>query len=80
MCPMEPGNEEQMSDRHAVASGEDESQHDENRRGGTDGTLMERTSVCCRRPETDEFIQLTPRGALMRRAATRRRFFRTWNS
>ena len=28
---MEPGNEEQMADRHAVASGEDERQHDENR-------------------------------------------------
>ena len=28
---VEPRNEEQMSDRHAVASGEDESQHDENR-------------------------------------------------
>ena len=29
--PMEPGSEEQMSHRHAVASGEDEKQHDENR-------------------------------------------------
>ena len=28
---MEPGNEEQVADRHAVASGEDEKQHDENR-------------------------------------------------
>ena len=28
--PVEPRNE-QMADRHAVASGEDESQHDENR-------------------------------------------------
>ena len=29
--PMELGNEEQMADRHAVASGEDERQIDENR-------------------------------------------------
>ena len=29
--PMEPGNEEQMADRHAVASGEEEKQHEENR-------------------------------------------------
>ena len=29
--PMEPGNEEQMADRHAVASGEKEKQHEENR-------------------------------------------------
>ena len=28
---VEPGSEEQMADRHVVASGEDESQHDENR-------------------------------------------------
>ena len=28
---MEPGNEEQTADRHVVASGEDEKQHDENR-------------------------------------------------
>ena len=28
---MEPRSGEQMSDRHAVASGEDETQHDENR-------------------------------------------------
>ena len=28
---MERGNEEQLADRHAVASGEDESQHDEDR-------------------------------------------------
>ena len=28
--PIEPGNEEQMADRHAVASGEDEKQQDEN--------------------------------------------------
>ena len=28
--PMEPGNGEQMADRHAVTSGEDERQHDEN--------------------------------------------------
>ena len=28
---MEPGNEEQMADRHAVTSGEDERQLDENR-------------------------------------------------
>ena len=28
---MEPGNEEQMADRHAVASGEDERQQDGNR-------------------------------------------------
>ena len=30
-APLERGNEEQMGDRHAVASGEDEKQHDENR-------------------------------------------------
>ena len=29
--PMEPRSEEQMSDRHAVASGEEEKQHEENR-------------------------------------------------
>ena len=29
--PVEPGNEEQMEDRQAVASGEDERQHDDNR-------------------------------------------------
>ena len=29
--PMKPGNEEQVADRHAVASGEEEKQHDENR-------------------------------------------------
>ena len=29
--PVEPASEEQMADRHAVASGEDERQHDENR-------------------------------------------------
>ena len=28
--PLEPGNEEKMADRHAVASGEDEKRHDEN--------------------------------------------------
>ena len=31
---VEPGSEEQMADRHAVASGEDEKQHDENRMKG----------------------------------------------
>ena len=31
--PMEPGTEEQMADRHAVASGEEEKQHEENERG-----------------------------------------------
>ena len=29
--PVEPGNGEQMADRHAVSSGEEERQHDENR-------------------------------------------------
>ena len=29
--PVERGNEEQMADRHAVASGEEDRQHDENR-------------------------------------------------
>ena len=29
---MEPGNEEQMEDRHAVASGEEEKQHEQNRK------------------------------------------------
>ena len=29
--PGEPGNAEQMADRHAVASGEEEKQHEENR-------------------------------------------------
>ena len=29
--PVEPGTEEQVADRHAVASGEDERQLDENR-------------------------------------------------
>ena len=29
--PVAPGNEEQMADRHAVPSGEEERQHDENR-------------------------------------------------
>ena len=29
--PRVPGHEEQMADRHAVASGEEEKQHDENR-------------------------------------------------
>ena len=28
---MEPGREEQVADRHAVASGEEEKQHEENR-------------------------------------------------
>ena len=28
--PLEPGNEEQMADRHAVASGEEERQREEN--------------------------------------------------
>ena len=30
--PAEPGNEEQVADRHAVASGEEEKQHEENRK------------------------------------------------
>ena len=29
--PMEPRNEERMADRHAVASGDEEKQHEENR-------------------------------------------------
>ena len=29
--PMKPGNDEPMADRHAVASGEEEKQHEENR-------------------------------------------------
>ena len=29
--PMDPENREQMADRHAVASGEDERQHEESR-------------------------------------------------
>ena len=28
---MEPGNEEQMADRHAVASGTEETRHEENK-------------------------------------------------
>ena len=31
MCLWNPGSEEQMADRHAVASGEEERQNDENR-------------------------------------------------
>ena len=34
VVPMEPGSEEQMADRHAVASGEEENQHEENRTRG----------------------------------------------
>ena len=30
MCGRKPGSEKQMTDRHAVASGEQERQHDEN--------------------------------------------------
>ena len=29
--PMKPGSDEPMADRHAVASGEEEKQHEENR-------------------------------------------------